>query len=135
MNHCQLVTISSGRLPFSQNLTGWVMGSGSPTSSPDSSSSSTMRAWACFTVLPASSAHGPSPGTPGGGSATRRPSRPTMERTGNASSRHQVTSVVSPNVHTMAMPDPFSGSANSWASTGTGTPNRGVRASVPNSGR
>ncbi len=43
MNHCQLVTISSGRLPFSQNFTGCVIGLGSPTMSPDSVSISTMR--------------------------------------------------------------------------------------------
>ena len=55
-----------------------------------------------------------------------RPSRPTMVRVGRSSSRHQTTSVVSPKVQTMAIPDPFSGSASSWAMTGTRTPNRGV---------
>jgi len=34
-----------------------------------------------------------------------------IERTGNASSRHQTTSVTSPNVQIIATPDPFSGSA------------------------
>ena len=37
-----------------------------------------------------------------------------------------MTSVVSPNVQIMAMPEPFSGSASSWATTGTSTPNSGV---------
>ena len=36
------------------------------------------------------------------------------------------TSVVSPKVQIIAIPDPFSGSASSWASTGTSTPNSGV---------
>ena len=67
MNHCQLVTISSGRLPFSQNFTGWVIGFGSPTMSPDSVSSSTMRVCACETVRPAISVQGPF-----GGDALRR---------------------------------------------------------------
>ena len=55
MNHCWLVTISSGRVPFSQNFTEWVMGRISPSMAPASVSSSTMRACACLTVLPASS--------------------------------------------------------------------------------
>ena len=58
-----------------------------------------------------------------------------MVRVGRDSSRHQTTSVVSPKVQIMAMPEPFSGSASSWASTGTRTPNSGVATSVPNSGR
>ncbi len=52
-------------------------------------------------------------------------------RVGSSSSRHQVTSVVSPNVHTMAMPVPLSGWASGWATTGTSTPNRGVRTVEP----
>ena len=55
-------------------------------------------------------------------------------RTGNPSSRHQVTSVRSPNVQIIAMPLPFSGSASACALTGTGTLNSGVTTSVPNSG-
>ena len=55
-------------------------------------------------------------------------------RAGSRSSRHHTTSVVSPKVQIMAMPLPFSGSASSWASTGTFTPNSGVVTSVPNSG-
>src|SRR4029079_16659351 len=42
MNHWRLVTISSGRSPFSKNLTAWVIGRGSPTRSPLSFSSSTI---------------------------------------------------------------------------------------------
>ena len=56
-----------------------------------------------------------------------RPSRPTIERTGSPSSRHQMTSVVSPNVQIIAMPEPFSGSASSCATTGTSTSNSGER--------
>ena len=58
-----------------------------------------------------------------------------MVRVGRFSSRHHTTSVVSPKVQIMAMPDPFSGSASWWASTGTRAPNRGVVTSVPNSAR
>ncbi len=36
MNHCRLVTISTGRSPFSKNFTARVTGVGSPISSPDS---------------------------------------------------------------------------------------------------
>ena len=57
MYHWRLVTISSGRSPFSKNFTGWVMGSGSPSIAPASSSISTMRCWAANTVLPAISAY------------------------------------------------------------------------------
>ena len=57
-----------------------------------------------------------------------------IARVGRFSSRHQVTSVVSPKVQIIAMPEPFSGSASPWASTGTSTPNTGVRTVVPNSG-
>ena len=56
MYHCRVVMISSGLSPFSKNLTGWVIGFGSPIRSPDSRSSSTTRAFALNTVLPASSA-------------------------------------------------------------------------------
>ncbi len=61
-----------------------------------------------------------------GGSATMRPSRPMTLRVGSWSSRHHTTSVVSPNVQIIAMPEPFSGSASGCASTGTVTPNSGV---------
>jgi hypothetical protein len=54
-------------------------------------------------------------------------------RTGRFSSRHQVTSVVSPNVQIIAAPVPFSGSARRCATTGTPTPNTGVRTVVPTS--
>ena len=65
---------------------------------------------------------------------TSRPSRATMLRTGRSSSRHQTTSVVSPKVQIIAMPEPLSGCASSCASTGTVTPNSGVVTVVPNSG-
>ena len=55
-------------------------------------------------------------------------------RTGRLSSRHQVTSVMSPKVQIIAMPLPFSGSASACAFTGTRTPKSGVTTSVPNSG-
>ena len=55
-------------------------------------------------------------------------------RTGRPSSRHQITSVTSPNVQIIATPVPFSGSASAWGLTGTRTPNSGVITSVPNSG-
>jgi hypothetical protein len=42
--------------------------------------------------------------------------------------------VVSPKVQIMAMPDPFSGSASSWARIGTRAPNSAVRADEPKSG-
>ena len=59
-----------------------------------------------------------------------RPVQSMIERTGSRSSRHHVTSVVSPNVQIMAMPDPFSGSASWCASTGTSASNSGVRTVV-----
>ena len=55
-------------------------------------------------------------------------------RTGSDSSRHQVTSVMSPNVQIIAMPLPFAGSASAWARTGTETPNSGVLTWLPKSG-
>ncbi len=58
----------------------------------------------------------------------------TMARTGSFSSRHHVTSVMSPKVQIIAMPLPFSGSASACASTGTRTPKSGVTTSVPKSG-
>ena len=52
-------------------------------------------------------------------------------RVGRSSSRHHVTSVVSPNVQTMAMPVPLSGCASGCVTTGTSTPNTGVRTVEP----
>ena len=63
-----------------------------------------------------------------------RPARVTMDRVGSCSSRHQITSVTSPKVQIMAMPDPFSGSASGWATIGTSTPKSGVRTVVPEAG-
>ena len=61
-----------------------------------------------------------------------RPSQPSDARVGRSSSRHHTTSVVSPKVQIIAMPDPFSGSASGCASTGTSTPNSGVVTVWPN---
>ena len=47
-----------------------------------------------------------------GVSGRMRPSQPMIGRVGSCSSRHQVTSVRSPNVQIIAMPEPFSGSAS-----------------------
>src|SRR4029453_13259479 len=49
-----------------------------------------------------------------------------IARTGRLSSRHHVTSVMSPNVQIIAMPLPFSGSASVCALPGTRTPNNGA---------
>ena len=49
-----------------------------------------------------------------------------IARTGSDSARHQITSVTSPNVQIIAMPDPLSGSASSCALIGTRTPKSGV---------
>ena len=137
MYHWRLVTISSGLSPFSKNLTGCVMGSGSPSISPVSRSISTTSTCAEKMVLPARRPYAARPASdsmPGGGSGLIRPARLTMARTFRFSSRHQITSVVSPNVQIMALPVPLSGSASSWATTGTSTPNTGVVTVVPNSG-
>ncbi len=57
-----------------------------------------------------------------------------IARVGSCSSRHQVTSLRSPKVQIIAMPEPLSGSARRWATTGTSTSNSGVRTVLPNSG-
>ena len=72
---------------------------------------------------------------PSGGVATMRPSRPTIPRTGSCSSRHQITSVTSPNVQIMAMPVPLVGSAKPWATTGTGTSNSEAETAQAQEGR
>ncbi len=63
------------------------------------------------------------------------PSRPITTRVGSRSSRHHVTSVMSPNVQIMAIPVPFSGSASSCATIGTSAPNSGVTAVRPTRAR
>ena len=65
------------------------------------------------------------PSTVDGGSGSSRPSRPITTRVSSCRSRHQVTSVRSPKVHTIAMPVPLAGSANGWAYTGTLAPKTG----------
>ena len=96
-----------------------------------------MRARACRAVRPPSSGHSAAPGPVSqlGVSSCSLPSRRSTDRTGRLSSRHQMMSVVSPNVQIIAMPVPLSGSASRCARTGTPTPNSGVVTVVPNSGR
>ena len=86
---------------------------------------------AALTVPPAIAFQAGPSGTPWGGEWVMRPARVMMDRVGSWSSRHQITSVTSPNVQIMAMPDPFSGSASGWATIGTSTPKSGVRTVVP----
>ena len=97
---------------------------------------------ACFVPLPsswaiaalaASGSRDSQPGSPNR-PAARVPSRRTTTRAGSPRSRHHTTSVTSPNVQICAAPVPFSGSASSWATIGTGTRNTGVSAVVPTSG-
>ncbi len=138
MYHWRLVTISSGFSPFSKNLTWWVIGFGSPTSALCSRSSSTIAVWAWKMVLPARRAYALRPASvviQSGHSALVRPLRSRIERVGRRSSLHQVTSVVSPNVQIMAMPEPLSGWASPWARTGTSTPKTGEVTVVPKRGR
>ena len=122
MNHCRFVTISSGREPFSQNLTGCVIGRGSPSMSPDSRQQLDDAPLRLLHREPGDlrrTRRGPRRRVRRAARAASRPSFSTMARTGRASSRHHVTSVVSPNVQIIAMPDPFSGSASSCATIGT----------------
>ena len=109
-----------------------MIGSGSPTSSLVSRSSATIFARACVPVRPASWSYGTA-GTPVGGASTSRPSLPITDLVSRSSSRHQITSVRSPNVQTIAIPEPLSGLASRCARTGTATPNSGVRTVAPNS--
>ena len=132
MNHCRLVTISSGRLPFSQNFTGWSIGRGLAhqlaglAQQFDDAVLCLLHGLARRSRRSAGAPSGTS--SPGGGSVDDAPvaSRRSCAPAG-PSSRHQITSVVSPNVQIMAMPEPFSGSASSWATTGTSTLKSGVR--------
>ena len=54
-------------------------------------------------------------------------------RAGRSSSRHQTTSVTSPQVETIATPVPLSGWARWWARIGISAPNSGVVTVVPKS--
>ena len=137
MYHWRVVTISSGLSPFSKNFTCCTVGRGSPSVKPAASSASTMRSFAVNDVAPAMAAYSSRPASVvihSGVSGRMRPSQPMIGRVGSCSSRHQVTSVVSPKVQIIAMPDPFSGSARWCASTGTSTPKTGVVTVLPNSG-
>ena len=52
-------------------------------------------------------------------SSPRRPSGSTTRRSARWSRRHRSTSSLSPNVHTIISPVPYSGSTSESASTGT----------------
>ena len=52
-------------------------------------------------------------------SSPSRPSGSTTRRSGSPSRRHLSTSSLSPNVHTIISPVPYSGSTDSSVSTGT----------------
>ena len=108
MNHCGLIWNSTGVWHRSCTPTTCRTGTLS-TSSPASASALTMaeRAWASGS--PANSpASGPS-----------RPSGSTTRRSASPSRRHFSTSSLSPNVHTIISPVPYSGSTDSSESTGT----------------
>ena len=64
----------------------------------------------------------PAPVSQSGRRACSRPSRRSSERSGRSSSRHQMTSVGSPKVQTIAIPEPLSGSASGCARIGTSHP-------------
>ena len=135
MYHCLVETISRGFSPFSKNFTGWVIGLASPTMSPEACRDLTKISLALKTVFPASSAYRSAPllaAIASGASWSIRPSKPIMGRVGSFSSRHQMTSVTSPKVQIIAMPEPLSICANRWAKIGTSTPNSGVLALLPN---
>ena len=85
-------------------------------------SASTTAARAEKVVSPAIAVQAAASAIHSGWSRSTRPSRPMITRAGSCSSRHQVTSVRSPNVQHIAMPAPLSGSAASWATTGSSTP-------------
>ena len=86
------------------------------------SSSTRARPWAMVESSPRCSTSG-----------RNRPSKPSTGLIDRSSSRCQITSVVSPKVQIIAMPVPLAGSASRCESTGTGWPNTGVIAVVPNS--
>ena len=137
MYHCLVVTISSGIWPYSKNFTACRIGSGSPRTAPAACSRSVTRDRAAFAVRPASCAYASRPASlviAAGAAASSRPSLPITGLVASCRSRHQVTSVMSPNVHTITSPVPFAGSASRCARTGTSVPNRGVRTVVPNRG-
>ena len=97
-----------------------------------------MTCWAPPLALPANRAYASraaSVVSHAGGSNANRPSFPMTARVGRSSSRHHVTSVVSPNVQIMAMPVPLSGWARWCARIGTSTPKTGVVTVVSNRSR
>ena len=137
MYHWRVVTISSGLSPFSKNLTGCVMGFGLALHHArlaehldDALLGGEDRLAGEFGVRGEA---GLGVDAPRG--LREEPAIPAEHgRVGNWSSRHQITSVTSPNVQIIAMPEPLSGLARRWATTGTSTPNSGVRTCLPKSG-
>ena len=110
------------------------MGFASPIMSPDSVKSSTIRCLAENTVFPASSAkisRAFGSEMTSGASLRIRPSQPKIARFGRSNSLHQITSVTSPKVQIIAIPEPLSFCARRWATTGTSTPNKGVVTVLP----
>lgn len=141
MYHCRVETISSGRSPFSKNFTAWLNGLPTAVMSPVACSFSTIALRALKTVLPAIS----SPyqvaasgfATEAGASGRNRPSRPIVVMFGSdslsvvRSSRHQMMSVTSPKVQTMAAPVPLSGWARWCPWISISAPKKGVFTLVP----
>ena len=108
MNHCGLIWNSTG--VWHRSCTPTTCRTGTlETSSPASSSAFTMAERAWVTGSPANSP----------ASSPRRPSGCTTRRSARWSRRHLSTSSLSPNVHTIISPVPYSGSTSSSASTGT----------------
>ena len=108
MNHCGLIWNSTG--VWHRSCTPTTCRTGSLlTSSPASSSALTMAERPCVSVSPANSP----------ASSPRRPSGSTTRRRSRWSRRHLSTSSLSPNVHTIISPVPYSGSTDSSVSTGT----------------
>ena len=108
MNHCGLIWNSTGVWHRSCTPTTWRTGT-LDTSSPASSSARTTAARPWVTVNPA---NGPA-------SSPKRPSGPTTSRKARWSRRHRSTSSLSPNVHTIISPVPYSGSTSWSVRTGT----------------
>ncbi len=108
MNHCGLIWNSTG--VWHRSCTPTTCRTGTlAVSSPASVSALTMADRAWVTVSPANwPASGPS-----------RPSGSITRRSARWSRRHRSTSSLSPNVHTIISPVPYSGSTSSSASTGT----------------
>ena len=139
MYHWREVTISRGLSPFSKKFVMRWVARGAPSISPDACAASTTALRAENAVAPVMASNSSRPRSEVIQSAPSappviRPLRPRTARVGRSSSRHHCTSVRSPKVQHMAMPEPLSISAAGCARTGTSTSNTGVRTVVPNSG-